>query len=154
MSTDKKAGLTLRECLQQLSTMCRAAQRLPHDLQVDCRPALELALDEAIDLAELAQYLRAPEQAQIAGVQVTADGCVLGHFAVSVDAAGWPIIEPIDGPTVFAGSDVLQCYRAARAAARAPVVLLDSSTSSDAPSRVAAIDAAVVLRALRDRFHA
>jgi hypothetical protein len=149
-----REALTLGACLGRLHDALRAVARLPLDLRSECEPAVSYALGVTIDLAELAQYLREPEQAQIAGVQVTADGCVLGHFAVSVDAAGWPIIEPIDGPTVFAGSDVLQCYRAARAAARAPLVLLDSSTSSDAPSRVAAIDAAVVLRALRDRFHA
>jgi hypothetical protein len=125
--------------------------RLPRDLGAECEPSVSYALSLAIDLAALAQALREPKQAKIAGVNVTADGCVLRHLIVQLDAAGWPIIEPIDGPTIFAGSDVLQCYRAARAAARAPLVLLDHEPGKPRkPARVRAEDAAQVLCAVGD----
>lgn len=155
MSKDKKAAVALHVGLGLIRDMLDAARLLPPDLQAECTPSIELALAQAIELAELAQFVRsAPIPPRIAAIYITADGCLLRHLDIVLDDAGWPTLQPAEALTHVVGSDLLRCYRAAAAAATSPVVLLDSSTSSDAPSRVAAIDAAVVLRALLDRFHA
>lgn len=156
MSKDKKAGVALRVGLNMLRDMLDAARLLPPDLRAACLPSIELALAEAIDLASLAQFVRsAPIPPRIAGIYITADGCLLRHLDILLDDAGWPTLQPAEALTHVVGSDLLRCYRAAARAATSPVVLLDSSTGSDAPSRVTAIDAAAVMRAVGGRrFHA
>ncbi len=156
MSKDKKAGVELRVGLGLLKDMLDAARLLPPDLQAECLPSIELALAQAIELAELAQVVRsAGIPPRIAGIHITADGCLLRHLDILLDDAGWPTLQPAEAPTHVGGSDLLRCYTAALSAATSPAVLLDGSTGSEAPSRVAAMDAAAVMRAVCSRrFHA
>jgi hypothetical protein len=138
--------VTLREGLHRLADALCAVARLPHSLRVDAEAALSYALSEATDLAELAQLVGATGPTQISGIHIIDDGCVLRHLILSVDTAGWPTLEPVEGPTVYVGPDLLECYRAAAALAAAPAVLLADTPGS---GRVSCSDAATILQVLR-----
>lgn len=127
-------------------------ESLPPSSTGDCRSPLSLALTEARELQQLASWLTAHGPAMIAGITVTADGCGLRHIELTVDASGWPVARPTDGPTMFAcarSSQLIGCVRAALASATAPAVLLDSIPAVERPTRFQPADAAAVLRALR-----
>ena len=124
---------------------------LPPAIAADCLPALSLALAEASELQRLASWLLAQGPAEIAGIAVTADGCVLRHLSLSLDSAGWPITQPLDGQTMFASqhsSQILECVRAALAAAAAPAVLLETIPDRRCAMRIEPMDAAAILHAL------
>ncbi len=141
----------LREGVRRLQDILASVDRLPAALRAECRPSLTLALAEAVDLARLAGWLEAHGPAKIAGISVTADGCVLRHCLIGLDAAGWPTVRPLDGQTMFADAcarRILECVRAALASATAPVVLLDAIPSDGCAMRLEPADAAAVLRVL------
>ena len=146
----------LREDVQRLQVILSSVDRLPAALRAECRPALALALAEAADLMQLASWLEAHGTAMIAGIAVSNEGCVLHHLRLAVDISGWPVAQPLDGQTMFSAPracQIIECVRAALASAAAPVVLLDAvrldTVTEGSPARIAPMDAAAVLHALR-----
>lgn len=140
---------TLSGYVVRLGEALAIVEGLPPAIVGDCRPALSLALAETTDLAALARWLEAHGPTAIAGITPTAEGCVLRHLSLSVDSGRWPCLLPLDGPTPFASDrcDILKSYWAARSAATAPVVLLDTVTVGS-PTRLQPADAPAVLHAL------
>ena len=148
----------LREDVQRLQVILSSVDRLPAALRAECRPSLALALAEAADLMQLASWLEAHGTALIAGIAVSDEGCVLRHLRLAVDISGWPVARPLDGQTMFSApassaSQIIKCVRAALASTTAPVVLLDAgrldTVTEGSPARIAPMDAAPVLHALR-----